>query len=132
MSTKFDQTKATARKIFRRFLWIAFAGFLLFSTGYYCCRTYPKSEGTRTGVLFKISKKGYLFKTYEGQLHLGGSAMMTQQSVWDFSAKNQNVYEKLQQFEGKMVKCHYHELVNTFVWQGDTDYIVYDVEAVQQ
>ena len=113
-------------------LGIAIVGFLVFGTGYYFWRTYPKSEGTRTGVLFKVSKKGYIFKTYEGQLHLGGSAMMTQQSVWDFSAKDNAVYQKLQQYEGKTVKCHYKELVNAFVWQGDTDYIVYDVEPVTQ
>jgi hypothetical protein len=34
--------------------------------------------------------------------------------------------------EGKMVKCHYRELVNAFIWQGDTDYIVYDAELMTE
>ncbi|MBK8557678.1 MAG: 6-phosphogluconate dehydrogenase [Lewinellaceae bacterium] len=132
MSIQFDQAKQKAGKFLRRSLWVLFAAFLVFSAGYYFWRTYPKSEGTRTGILFKISKKGYVFKTYEGQLQLGGTSLMTQQSVWEFSAQNQAVYEKLQTMEGKPVKCKYKELVNAFPWQGDTNYIVYDTEELQE
>lgn len=131
MSIQMDQAKQTARKWLRRTLWVVLAGFLLFSAGYYFYRTYTISEGTRSGTLFKISKKGILFKTYEGQLHLSGSMMMSPQSTWDFSAKNSAIYQQLQQFEGKTVKCHYRQKVDAFPWQGDTDYIVYQVEAVQ-
>jgi hypothetical protein len=80
-------------------------------------------------MLFKISKKGAIFKTYEGQLHLGGSTILTTQSTWDFSVKNAAVYQTMQQFEGKNVKLHYREMVGAFPWQGDTNYIVYQVEA---
>jgi hypothetical protein len=126
-----EEAKQKAKKIARRALWIGLALFLVFSAGYYVYRTYTISDGSRTGTLFKISRKGVMFKTYEGQLHLGGSAIMTQQSVWDFSAKNAQVYEELQKYEGKTVKCHYRQVVNAFPWQGDTDYIVYKVEPVQ-
>ncbi len=131
MATQFESAKTTAKKVARRTLWVILIASILTLLGYYFWRVYPKSEGTRTGVLFKVSKKGYAFKTYEGQLHLGGSAMMTPQSVWDFSAKDDAVYQQLQQFEGKSVKCHYKELVDAFPWQGDTDYIVYQVELIQ-
>lgn len=132
MSIQLEQAKKTAGKIARRTLWILSIGLVVFMAGYYIYRTYTISEGTRTGTLFKISKKGVMFKTYEGQLHLGGSAVMTQQSVWDFSAANGKVYDQLQQFEGKIVKCHYKQMVDAFPWQGETDYIVYEVEAVTQ
>jgi hypothetical protein len=131
MAAQLEQAKKTAGKYLRRTLWVLLTSLALFTAGYYFWRTYPKSEGTRIGVLFKISKKGYVFKTYEGQLQLGGAQMMTQQSVWDFSAKNAEVYQKLQDMEGKSVKCHYKELVNAFPWQGDTDYIVYDAELAK-
>ena len=130
MSEKLEQAKQRARKWLRRSVWIAFAGLLVFATGYYFYRTYTISEGSRTGTLFKISKKGVVFKTYEGQLHLAGSVMMSQQSTWDFSAKNGTVYIELQQHEGKNVKCYYRQKVEAFPWQGDTDYIVYKVERV--
>lgn len=131
MSTKIEQAKQSAKKWFRRSLWAGLIALLLSSAGYYIYRTYTISEGSRTGTLFKISKKGILFKTYEGQLHLAGSMMITEQSTWEFSAKNSAVYETLQRLEGKTVRCHYRQKVDAFVWQGDTDYIVYKVEAVK-
>lgn len=131
MSETFEQAKQTARKWLKRSLWLGILAFLLFASGYYIYRTYTISEGSRTGTLFKISKKGVVFKTYEGQLHLAGSMMISQQSTWDFSAKNSAVYEQLQSFEGKTVKCHYRQKVDAFPWQGDTDYIVYKVEKVE-
>lgn len=131
MSTKFDQAKQSARKWLRRSLWAGIVGLFLFSAGYYIYRTYTISEGSRSGTLFKISKKGVVFKTYEGQLHLAGSVMMTEQSTWNFSAKNSAVYEQLQPLEGKTVRCYYRQKVNAFPWQGDTDYIVYKAEAIE-
>jgi hypothetical protein len=131
MSTQLDQVKTTAGKILRRVLWIALAACIVFAIGFYFYRTYTISDGTRVGTLYKISRKGAFFKTYEGQLQLGGTAMMNPQSTWEFSAKNAEVYNKLQQYEGKMVKCHYKQMVHAFVWQGDTDYIVDAVEPQQ-
>jgi len=131
MSIQLDQAKQSARKWFRRSLWAILAGLLVFSAGYYFYRNYTISEGSRSGTLVKISKKGIVFKTYEGQLHLAGSMMMSQQSTWEFSAQNSKVYEQLQQFEGKLVKCHYRQKVNPFPWQGDTEYLVYSAEKVE-
>lgn len=131
MSSTLDQAKVKARRIFRITLWSVLIAGLLFCIGYYIYRDYTISEGTRTGLLFKISKKGVVFKTYEGQLHLTGSMMITTQSTWDFSAKNAKVYEELQKLEGKNVKCYYREKVDAFPWEGDTDYIVYKVEPLQ-
>lgn len=106
-------------------------GFIIFSTGYYFVRTYTTSEGTRTGTLIKISKKGKLFKTYEGDLVLAGSQMLTKQSIWNFSVLNENVYSNMQPLEGKMVRLYYKEVVNAFPWQGETNYLVYKTEAVK-
>jgi hypothetical protein len=131
MSIQLEEAKQKAKKIAKKTLWIALILLLVSGSGYYIYRTYTISDGSRTGTLFKVSRKGVVFKTFEGQLHLGGSAIMTQQSVWDFSARNGDVYQQLQTLEGKTVKCHYKQLVDPFPWQGDTEYIVYKVEAVQ-
>ncbi|MBK8825185.1 MAG: hypothetical protein IPO26_00440 [Saprospiraceae bacterium] len=106
-------------------------GLILFSTVYYFYRTYTISEGTRTGILFKISKKGKIFKTYEGQLQLAGAAIMNKESTFEFSADDEAVYLNLQQFEGKNVRVHYSEKINAFPWQGDTDYLVYQAELIK-
>lgn len=131
MSVQLDQVKQKARRALRITMWSLLVAGILSAVGFYIYRTYTISEGSRTGVLYKVSKKGVMFKTYEGQLLLAGSTMMTQQSTWDFSAKNSAVYADLQKYEGKSVKCHYHQLVDAFAWQGDTDYIVYKVELAQ-
>ncbi len=131
MSVQLDQVKQKARRVFRITMWSVLVLGILSAAGYYIYRTYTISEGSRTGTLYKISKKGVMFKTYEGQLLLAGSTMMTQQSTWDFSAQNSSVYEELQKYEGKNVKCHYKQKVDAFPWQGDTDYIVYKVEPMQ-
>jgi hypothetical protein len=96
MAVDMQVVKARAAKFMRRGMWVLLAALLVGGAGYYFWRTYTVSDGTRTGILFKISKKGYVFKTYEGQLHLGASELMTEQSVWDFSVKNAETYQKLQ------------------------------------
>lgn len=130
-NAQIDTAKTKTKTFLRRAAWILLVVGILASIGYYFARTYTVSEGNRTGLLFKISKKGIVFKTYEGQLHLGGSIQMSPQSVWDFSAKDASIYQKLQQFEGKNVSLHYNELVNPFIWQGETKYIVDGVTPVQ-
>lgn len=131
MSIQLTNAKLKAKSLFRKFLWIGGVVFVVGGTLYSFYRTYTISDGNRAGLLFKISRKGYIFKTYEGQLHLGGSIQMSEQSVWDFSAKNAEVYQKLQTYEGKTVSLHYRELIDPFPWQGDTKYIVDDVHPVQ-
>lgn len=131
MNTSLDQAKVKGRRIFRFLSWALLILGIVFGIGYFFYRTYTISEGSRAGTLFKISKKGVIFKTYEGQLHLSGSVMLTTQSTWDFSAENAQVYEELQKYEGKNVKCYYREKVDAFPWQGDTDYLVYKVEPIQ-
>lgn len=131
MSVQLDQVKVKARKAFRATLWTVLIVGLLASVGYFIYRTYTISEGSRTGTLFKISKKGVVFKTYEGQLHLAGSVMLTSQSTWDFSAKNDSLYTALQQAEGRIVTLYYREVIDAFPWQGDTNYLVYRMEVKQ-
>jgi hypothetical protein len=132
MNLQLDNAKQSAKKFAVRTLWIALISGMLILTGYVMWRNYTVSEGTRTGTLYKISKKGYIFKTYEGQLQLAGIQMMTPESQFLFSAKSEAVYLQLQSLEGKMVKCYYREVEDAFPWQGDTDYIVEKVEAITQ
>lgn len=128
----FEQTKQKAKSFFKKALWILLIGLLLTGVSYYFYRTYTYSEGVQIGVLFKISKKGNIFKTYEGQLQLAGATMMSKQSVFYFSAKDEATYLALQNLEGKTVKLYYNQLNDAFIWQGDTDYLVYKAEEVKE
>ena len=42
-----------------------------------------------------------------------------------------DVYNQMTQFQGKTVMCHYRELKHAFIWQGETNYQVYQVELKQ-
>jgi hypothetical protein len=126
-----ESTKQKVSSFFKKLMIFLVLGFLVFGGVYYFYRTYTVSEGTRTGVLYKISKKGKVFKTFEGQLQLAGSAIMNQESTFEFSVANADVYGQIQNLEGKNVRVHYKELIDAFPWQGDTDYLVYQVEEIK-
>ncbi|MFN7115680.1 MAG: hypothetical protein ACK4TA_02715 [Saprospiraceae bacterium] len=93
------------------------------------------SEGTRSGTLIKVSRKGYIFKTYEGQLNLGGFQSNPEggvaSNIWEFSVTDDAVYEKLQRSEGKQIVLHYKQYRKSLPWQGDTSYFVEGVELVK-
>jgi len=56
---------------------------------------------------------------------------MNKESVFEFSVANNDVYNQIQNLEGKNIRVHYKELVDAFPWQGDTDYLVYQVEEIK-
>jgi len=106
---------------------------LLIFTLWVCSWTY--SEGTRAGQLIKISKKGIVFKTHEGELNLGGLRIGEQQdalegNIWSFSVIKEEVLEEVKKYEGKRVKLAYKQRFKSLPWQAKTDYIVVGVEAI--
>jgi hypothetical protein len=95
------------------------------------------SEGFRAGTVIKLSRKGFSFKTYEGELNLGmvlsdqpGGAAVS--NIWYFSvpSSRKETIERLEKamLNGQRVKLHYKEKFVTLPWRGDTKYMVYDVE----
>ena len=84
------------------------------------------SEGVRTGELIKFSKKGVVFKTYEGELSQGISgAQIFSFSVLDSEEK---VISDLKALEGHYVKLTYMERYKTFPWWGDSKYFITNVK----
>ena len=66
------------------------------------------SEGERAGVLQKFSKKGWVCKTYEGELALyvvGGVAPQ----IWYFSTRDEKVAQQLSAAVGDHIRLHYTE-----------------------
>ena len=89
----------------------------------------PYSEGVRSGELIKISHKGVLVKTWEGEISQGISGAQ----IFSFSVldKDKEVIEKLKEYQGRYVKVDYTERFATFFWLGDTKYFITKVEAEQ-
>ena len=88
------------------------------------------SNGARAGVLQKFSEKGWICKTWEGEL-----AMTTVPGVaptlWTFSVRDAHTAEQVAAFLGQRVKLHYteHRGVPTRCF-GDTQYYVDSVAIV--
>jgi hypothetical protein len=100
--------------------------FFLFISYFAFVYLVPYSEGTRSGELIKFSRKGVIFKTWEGEISQGISgAQIFQFSVLD---KDKDVIQGLQENEGKYVKLTYVERYATFIFWGDTKYFIQNVE----
>ncbi|MBS1556402.1 MAG: 6-phosphogluconate dehydrogenase [Bacteroidetes bacterium] len=97
------------------------------------------SEGIRSGMVVKISKKGWIFKTYEGQLNLQTFGANKSPNIvsesFEFSVDNDRaeVIKMLEEasLSGERVSLKYTERMMTFFWRGDTKYFVTEVERLK-
>jgi hypothetical protein len=132
MNPKEENFSAKARSFMKKLGWVTLLLLVLTGAGYYFYRTYTYSEGSRTGTIIKMSKKGNIFKTFEGELHMDNSLVMNKASIFKFSVKNEMVYEQLIQAEGKKVRLYYKEIIDAFPWQGETNYFIYKFEVLKE
>jgi hypothetical protein len=95
---------------------------------------YTYSDGNRAGRLIKFSHKGYVFKTYEGEMNLGGinatNGGVLINNMWQFSVSDKSVADSLSRLEGKDITVHYEEKMSTLPWRGESRYIVDKVVEV--
>lgn len=120
----------------RRFLFLfTFFFILVFGTLIYWKFFYDYSEGYRAGLLQKVSHRGNLFKTYEGEIILSSvqskSDVALASEKFLFSIENQQIAEQMEGLQGKEVVVHYHEKNGVLPWRGDTKYIVDEVKLNQ-
>ena len=123
------------KKISKRVLVIAvIIGLLVVSFFYFGVY----SRGERVGTLMKLSEKGVLFKTLEGQLNIEAFGAVRSQNfvsqTFEFSVENkrQDVISNLKQAmsEGRRVNIKYVERYWQVPWRGDTKYFVREVDIL--
>jgi hypothetical protein len=105
--------------------------FVLFSLYVGLMFAWSYSEGERAGILQKFSRKGWLCKTYEGELAMSIVPGVTP-TIWEFSVRSEAVVPKLRTAIGRRVVLHYteHRGIPTSCF-GQTAYFVDSVAAVQ-
>ena len=111
----------------KKILAIIITTIIIMAALYYAFIYYiPYSEGVRSGELIKISHKGVLVKTWEGEISQGISGAQ----IFSFSVEDQEkqVISDLQKFQGRYVKVTYKERYATYFWLGDTKYFITKVE----
>lgn len=118
----------------KKFLVILFVFLAFVIIGFFIYINASFSDGFRAGTMVKISNKGYVFKTIEGELNLGNyftEKGSPSTSIWSFSVNTNadSVQQKLENavLTGKRVKLHYKEMYSKIFWRGDTKYFVYKV-----
>jgi len=115
-------------------LWVAGFLLLLILLGAFyvwLALTWSFSKGERVGYVQKLSKSGWLCKTWEGEM-----AMVTMPGAipdkFLFSIRNDEIARRINELAGKRVALIYeqHRGVPTSCF-GETQYYIVDVRTVQ-
>src|SRR3954452_15965119 len=92
------------------------------------------AEGTKAGILNTFQKKGYLFKTYEGQLiqsgFRGNATTAIQSNQFSFSVTKESVAQKLMENSGKDMELHYKRYQGALPWRGMQLFIIDSVYRI--
>lgn len=111
----------------KKVLGIIIGVLLVCLVGYYIFVYYATySNGYRSGELVKITYKGLIFKTWEGEISQGVSE--AQRFHFSVEDDEKEVIQQLKDKQGQNVKLTYKERFATFPWLGDTKYFVTKVD----
>src|SRR5512136_1555330 len=112
--------------------WIILIVIIILASFIYWKYIFTYSDGYRAGLLQKFSRKGNVFKTYEGEMILSSVrsnlnvALASEKFL--FSVKDKTVAGKLDQIQGQFIIVHYKEKNGVLPWRGETTYLVDSVK----
>lgn len=111
------------------FLLVAIGGFALYA--WLMLDVYSYSEGERAGYVQKFSRKGWICKTWEGELAMVNLPGAMPQ-IFQFSVRDDAVAERINRTLGQRVTLHYeqHVGVPTSCF-GETEYFVTEVRSLE-
>ena len=119
----------------KKFLGILVAVIVLVVAAFFYFRyARPFGEGVKAGTLNYVVYKGYLWKTYEGEVILAGfqnkQNSSLQSNEFTFSIENEAVAKKLELASGKEVQLHYYEYLGSLPWRGVSKFVVDSVVSI--
>ena len=119
-------------KLFKWLIWALIIPVALFALYTWGVLTWVYSSGERAGYVQKLSEKGYVCKTYEGELILV-SMPGTQAEKFQFTVRNKEVAKRINDTVGKRVRLIYEEHkgipLSCF---GESSYFVQDVQLLDK
>ena len=124
-------TTLNATKVLKSLTILLVSAIALFSLYVYIALNWSYSSGERAGFLQKVSHKGWICKTWEGELSLvamPGSAP----EKFLFTVRDEVVAQKVSAAAGKRVTLNYeqHKGLPSSCF-GDTEYFVVDVKPIE-
>ena len=106
---------------------------LLFALWTAITLSWSYSRGDRTGYLRKFSQKGWLCKTWEGEIALQ-SVPGTVAEPWSFTVRDDSVARTIEAIQAKALPVTLHYEQHKFVplsCFGETEYFVTNAKAAQ-
>ena len=124
-------TPSKAPKILRTLVFIVSGAIALFALYIYIALNWSYSTGERAGFLQKVSNKGWICKTWEGELSLVAMPGAAPEKFL-FTVRDEAVARKVSAAAGKRVTLNYeqHKGLPTTCF-GDTDYFVVGVTEIE-
>jgi hypothetical protein len=121
---------AKLAKLLKYSLWLLIIPIALLALYTWATLTWVYSSGERAGYVQKLSQKGYICKTYEGELVLV-SMPGTQAEKFFFTVRNAAVAKRINETVGKRVRLIYEEHVGipTSCF-GETGFFIQDVQLL--
>lgn len=91
------------------------------------------SDGDRVGIITKLSNSGLRFKTWEGEMILGGQGTVNA-AAWKFSVADPEILKKVKSAvdSQKKVRLTYHKELFWKPWDGATTYFINGVTPVDE
>lgn len=120
------------KQFLKYFVFLLAVPLALFALYTWVTLTWAYSSGERAGYVQKLSQKGWICKTYEGELILV-SMPGTQAEKFFFTVRDKRVAKKINETVGERVRLVYeeHKGVPTSCF-GDTGYFVHDVQLLNK
>jgi hypothetical protein len=109
---------------------VVVAPLLLFALYTFLVLNWSYSDGDRSGSLYKFSRKGWVCKTWEGELNITPTAAAP--TIWAFSVRDETIAKQINEVLGERVVLHYSEHlgVPTSCF-GETRYFVDGVRVLK-
>jgi hypothetical protein len=121
----------TAGRILRWLMLVVIIAVVLFGVYTWSTLQWSYSSGDRAGYVQKFSHKGWLFKTWEGELAMV-SMPGTNPEKFYFTVRDDSVAAAINVTLGRRVALHYEQHVGVPVnWFGDTEYFVVSVRLAE-
>jgi hypothetical protein len=104
---------------------------LIFALWSWVTLGYVYAEGDRAGFMQKLSRKGWLCKTWEGELAMVNLPGSVTPQIFHFTVRSDSIAHVLQQHLGKQVSITYeeHRGIPTTCF-GETSYFVTNVRTL--
>ena len=118
-------------KVFRTFLIVLLGVIAIFALYIFVALNWSYSTGERAGFLQKVSNKGWICKTWEGELSLVAMPGAAPEKLL-FTVRDEAIAQKISAAAGKRVTLNYeqHKGLPTSCF-GDTDYFVTGVTEIE-